>query len=187
MPIANRWRAAPARDSPATSMSHGTAHRPWIAMNGPVQNAASGAIHRKRGCRRTVRTPSHCARNPAACIDLGVSGTRHAIHAAATSVSSASATKMLRQVDTRNVASSGVVAASAPRPPANMIQPDSEACRCAGYHVAIALSGDMRHAHTPSPITARANASPGSDSACAKSSAPAAAKHRSAGSTRRGP
>ena len=51
----------------------------------------------------------------------------------------------------------------------------------------IALSGAIRHAHTPAPITARASASPVSDSANANNAAPPAATTSSAGSTRRGP
>jgi hypothetical protein len=39
-----------------------------------------------------------------------------------------------------------------------MIQPAYDACRSGGYHVMIALSGAIRHAHTPAPITARASA-----------------------------
>ncbi len=57
---------------------------------------------------------------------------------------------MFRQPATRNAYSSGVVAASAPKPPATMIQPASDPCRSGGCHTAIAFSGAIRHAHTPS-------------------------------------
>ena len=87
------------------------------------------------------------------------------MNSATANVVTASATKMFRQPVTRSANSSGVVAASAPRPPATMIQPAREPSRSGGYHAAIAFSGAIRHAHTPRPMTARANASAGSESA----------------------
>ena len=54
---------------------------------------------------------------------------------------------------------------SAPEPPATIIQPDNDACRSRGNHAAMAFNGAIRHAHTPSPITARAKPKPGSVSA----------------------
>ena len=185
--IASRWLAALARVSPSTSISHGTAHKPWIAMNEPMPNAPIGASHQNRGCTNTVRTPANCVARPPESTGFSMSGTRHQIANATASVATDRPTNTPRQCVNVSAISSGTVVASAPTPPATMIQPEYDACRSAGYHAAIAFSGAIRHAQTPAPISARATASPVSVSANANSAAPAAATASSAGSTRRGP
>ena len=185
--ITSRWSAAAARVPPSTSMIHGTAHRPWIAMNDPMPRLASGAIHQKRGCTNTLRTPASCAASVSLFPDFGTSGTRHQMRPATKSVTTASTTKIERHPVTRSASSTGTVASSAPMPPATMIQPEYEACRSGGNHVASAFNGAIRHAETPAPMTARATASADRDSAAANSAAPAAASASSTGSTRRGP
>ena len=70
---------------------------------------------------------------------------------------------------------------------ATIIQPESEACRSAGYQVAIALSGAIRPTDTPAPISARPSPRPASVSLRAKHNAPQAPIESSTGSTRRGP
>ena len=127
IPIASKCCAATARSKPLTAISHGTAHRPCIAMNDPVPSARSGAIHQKRGCANTERTPVHCARTPIVRDAFGVSGTRHQIASAAAQVATASATKIQRHETKRSANSSGAVAIRAPALPATIIQPPNDA------------------------------------------------------------
>ena len=67
LPSTSSRSAASARVIPSTSIIHGTAHNPWIAMNDPMPTAASGAIHQKRRLAKISRTPRHCDANPGGC------------------------------------------------------------------------------------------------------------------------
>jgi hypothetical protein len=158
-----------------------------MAMNEPMPKPPRGAIHQKRGCANTMRTPANCAAMPPERSGRAMSGTRHQIASATTNVTAERTMNTTRQCMTRSANSSGTVDASAPMPPATMIHPEYDACRSRGYHVLIALSGAIRHAHTPAPITPRAIARPASVSANANSAAPVPAIASSTGSTRRGP
>ena len=142
-------------------------------MNDPVAIAPSGAIHQKRALPKHASSlrPIGAATRPTR-ERRGVSGTTKKIHSADAKVAAASATKMPRQESTDSAAASGAVDSSAPMPPATIIQPASEACRSAGYQVAMALSGAIRHTATPAPISARARTSPARLSLAAKASAP---------------
>src|SRR5690348_4978985 len=122
-------------------MSHGTDHSPWIAMNEPALVAPSGAIHQKRALRNTRVTPAHCSPRLLGCGCAGVSGTISTIASAAAKVAAESTTKIVRHETIDKAAARGAVERSAPIPAATIIQPESDACRSAGYHVAIALSG----------------------------------------------
>ena len=152
-----------------------------------MPSAPTGTIHQKRGCAKTLERPRHCTARPTTRGLAGTSGTRSQIAAATTNVAAASTTNTERHDVTVSAASSGVVASSAPLPPATIIHPASEDCRSTGYHVAMAFSGDIRQAAQPAPISARAATSPASPSAAANASAPRLATTRSTGSTRRGP
>ena len=156
-------------------------------MNEPMPNEPSGAIHQKRGLANTVLTPAHCAAIPPLAAGGAVSGTRHQIQAAMPKENTDSTMNTPRQSVNRSAISTGVVATSAPTPPATMIQAASDACRSAGYHAEIAFSGAIRHTDTPSPISARATMRPVTPSASAKASVPMPQNSSSAGSTRRGP
>ena len=92
-------------------------------MNEPMPKPPIGAIHQNRACAATVRTAANCALIPPDCMGFVISGTRHQIAAATTSVTTESPTNTTRQCVTRNASSSGTVATSAPMPPAAMIQP----------------------------------------------------------------
>src|SRR5450755_2406910 len=116
-----------------------------------------------------------------------MSGTVRKRSAAAAKVATASTTNIARQDITASAATSGAVASSEPAPPATIIQPDKDACRSDGYHMAMALRGAMRHTAEPRPISARASARPDRLSLAAKASAPHPAKISSTGSTRLGP
>ncbi len=172
---------------PSTSIIHGTDQSPWIAMNEPMPTAPTGTIHQKRGSENTRRTPSHWLANDGGFATRGRSGTRHAIAAATASVTTPNTTNSVRQPMKRSANSTGSVAASAPTPPATMIQPESDACRCGEYQTAMPFRGAIRHTETPSPISARAIVRPVSPSAAANANAPVAAITSSTGSTRRGP
>ncbi len=109
------------------------------------------------------------------------------IAAAASSASAARAKNTPRQPATGRIQPSGVVAVSAPRPPAAITAALSEAWRSAGNHSEKALNEAIRQAETPRPISARAVASPTRLLPSAKKALPAAAISSSAASTRRGP
>ena len=100
-PITSRCCAATARLTPSTSISHGTDHSPCTAMNAPMPKPPSGAIHQNRALPKTRRTPAHCAPKPCAVAAFGVSGMRHPIQTATSSVAAASTTKTVRQVTKR--------------------------------------------------------------------------------------
>ena len=156
-------------------------------MNDPMPKPPSGAIHQKRAWRKISRTPAHWTAHPDASAGGAVSGTRQAIANATTKVMPPSAKKICRHVAKCKAASSGAVAASAPTPPATMIQPAIDGCRSGGYHIAIAFNGAIRQTQTPAPMAARAATRPGSVSASPNAMAPTAATHSSTGSTRRAP
>ena len=119
-------------------------------MNEPMPSEPSGAIHQKRGLANTVLTPAHCAAIPPLVAGGAVSGTRHQIQAAMPKANTDSTMNTPRQSVNRSAISTGVVATSAPTPPATMIQAASDACRSAGYHAEIAFSGAIRQTDTPS-------------------------------------
>ena len=172
--VIRRRRRASCR---STSISHGTAHRPWIAMNEPVPKRAErrdppeARMHEHVAHARpsALRVPPECVRLG----DVRARATRWRARRA--SVTTERPTNTMRQCAMRSANSIGAVATSAPTPPATMIQPAYDACRSRGYHAAIAFSGAIRHAHTPAPMSARASARPGSVSANANSAAPLAA------------
>src|SRR5436853_7612844 len=127
-----------------------------MAMNEPMAAAVSGATHQKRGLRNTFRTPRHCELQPGVCADGAMSGTKRKIDAAAAKTATASATKIPRHDRTDSAAANGSVDNRAPHPPATIIHPPRDAWRSREYHVAIALSGAIRHTDTPAPMSARA-------------------------------
>ena len=184
-------RAAAARVSPSTSISHGTAHRPWIAMNEPMPNAAERRDPPEaRMPEARVRTPAHCAREAARhCAGLG--DVRHAPRdrSATTSRSRRRARRRSsRQRVMRSAHSSGVVAASAPRPPATMIQPRATPAAPADTTSRAPSAAPSGTRTRRAPITARANASPAKRFGVREEQrAAGAAMASSTGSTRRGP
>src|SRR5438876_10791015 len=110
-------------------------------MNVPITMPPSGAIHQKRAWVNTAVTPTHCVASPAVSGCFGASGILSQMNAAAAYVVAASTAKTILHEVKRSASSSGVVAASAPAPPATIIQPASEACLATGYQVTIAFMG----------------------------------------------
>src|SRR5262245_27916001 len=107
-----------------------------MAKKLPIAKQQIGAIHQKRGCANTVLTPAHCARRPDVPDGRSVSGTEDQMASAAAKVAIAQPMKSMRQVVWRSAISSGAVAASAPKPPATITQPPSDARLSKGYQVA---------------------------------------------------
>ena len=156
-----------------------------------ADSAPSGAIHQKRGCANTLRTPPICARRLGACAGARrcpARATQIAQRRRRASRRRARRTACASRV-TRSANSSGTVATSAPMPPATMIQPESDACRSGGYHVAMRLERRHQARATRRRRSARARASsPASVSDEREQRARrCAAIASSTGSTRRGP
>jgi len=102
-------------------------------------------------------------------------------------LSTASPANTPRQSVNFSAISIGVVAVSAPSPPAAMIQPLIAGKRVTGSHSTNALKLAIRHADTPSPIKPRPISNSVRLSPNANSPAPVAASSSSVASTRRGP
>lgn len=115
------------------------------------------------------------------------SGTTQKIAAAAAKVNTDIVTNTPRQSVICSAASTGAVAAIAPRPPENNAQPVIAGRRCSGYQSVNALMLDMRQADTPRPISTRPASSAGTSWLNAKTSAPEAAASSSDALVRRGP
>ena len=188
--IHSRCAAAASRSMPATSMNHGPAHSPCIDRNAAWFSVLIGTTRQNARLANTCPTPASASANPSPGAPRASSGRRGTTVNSTTAAVPDSAAKPAntpRQSVIPSSISTGAVADSAPRPPAVMMQPFANGSRSGANHSVLALNEAIRHADTPSPISARPTVSPGRPSLTANTALPAAATSSSADSTRRGP